>query len=141
MKKLVAVICFIFIVSLGACSNKNIDKRDTSSNSVQEVNNKLDININTKDYKEYGKDILKAIKHSIDNDYEVDKDKQVFFDNYIKDYHGDNFYSKEFQNKYSEEDRIFMEDVWFSIISYRHYIQEKSENDRTTIMKIFNKYI
>lgn len=141
MKKLVAMICFILIVFLGACSNKNINNGDTSANEVQNTNNKLDININTKDYKEYGKDILKAIKYSMENNYEVDKEKQDLFDIYIKDYHGDNFYSKEFQNKYSEEDRIVMEDVWFSIISYRQYIQEKSENDKTTIINICNKYI
>ena len=113
MKKLVAMICFIFIISLGACSNKDLIQKENPSNDVQEVSNKLDININTNDFKEYGKGILEVIKHSIDNGYEVDEDKQELLDNYIKDYHGDNFYSKEFQDKYSEDDKIFMEDVWF----------------------------
>jgi hypothetical protein len=94
------------------------------------------ITINKSNLKEYSKGICQILKHSIDTDLPVSDENNKIIDDYISIYHGANFYDDSFQKKYTEYQRIDMENVWFAAICNRQYFQAKAEGNKQSITNL-----
>lgn len=141
---LVLLLIVITVISLVGCKNKE----NTTYENKNVLSSQVVATVNKNNFKEYTKSISQILKNSIDTDSPLSSDNIKLVDEYVAKYHGDNYYDESFRKKYSSEDLITMENVWFAAAANKAYFKAKSDNNsdlmkgnKQTVINECAKYI